>query len=447
MIPPIHTLQTAMVVLLIFGCIEIFCHTLPQRSAYSKRLVLISVIIISALCLYSLAQVGPMGASVPIEQHVLQALIFCGTFIACGFCSWFLHDAPIWTIMFYASIGYTVQNLASGILGVLSMTVPEFIRTPITYQDFLRSSSLFIIVCLCLATLTYRLFKPFIEKTIPQLVGNQQRWRISLIVVPVIVFEIIFSQLIQGSSLQMGSLDGQPVILSLIQISTAVATLFIQMQVLRNINAQTEAKATSALLAEQGRQQQLLSETLQEINARCHDIQHQITAIKQTQSDTTPELNNLSNTIKAFSSYVNTGNDTLDVILTEKSILCQQQNIALSVSVDGRLLSFLTPDELTSLFGNAFDNAITACQELPTAERSIILDVKRVGDMMSIHMENPFAGNLNFIDGLPQSRQVGGLHGYGTRSIRLSAEHHDGFVHFTSKDSIFHLNILIPLPE
>ena len=55
-----------------------------------------------------------------------------------------------------------------------------------------------------------------------------------------------------------------------------------------------------------------------------------------------------------------TGNEILDTILTEKSLICENSGIHINCVADGSLLAFMNPVDLYTLFGNALDNAIEA---------------------------------------------------------------------------------------
>jgi sensor histidine kinase regulating citrate/malate metabolism len=155
-----------------------------------------------------------------------------------------------------------------------------------------------------------------------------------------------------------------------------------------------------------------------------------------------------------YDATVRTGNEALDTILTEKRLLCEGEGITLTCMADGHALDFLAPSELYALFGNALDNAIEATRQVPEGGRSISLGVRRVGDMVSIHVENTCVGQASFADGLPQTTKLTGdgtrdttNHGIGTRSMRALAERYDGIFSAAQRGDVFCLDITLPLPE
>ena len=161
-------------------------------------------------------------------------------------------------------------------------------------------------------------------------------------------------------------------------------------------------------------------------------------------------LGDISREVGVYDSIVKSGNDALDTILTEKSLYCEKHSITLSCIADGEALGFVEPIELYSFFGNALDNAIEAVERLGDPERrSIGLVVKRVGGMVSIHVENYFDGRVDFgSEGLPRTRKNDSAsHGFGTRSMRMIVERLGGSLTCRAVDDVFHLDALVPVPE
>lgn len=74
--------------------------------------------------------------------------------------------------------------------------------------------------------------------------------------------------------------------------------------------------------------------------------------------------------------------------------------------------------------------------------------MRRAGDMVSIHVENYFGGEVRFgEDGLPLTSKGDRFnHGFGTRSMFHIVAGYDGTLSARAQDDIFHLNALIPIP-
>ena len=115
-------------------------------------------------------------------------------------------------------------------------------------------------------------------------------------------------------------------------------------------------------------------------------------------------------------------------------------------SADGPALDFMSAADIYALFGNALDNAIRAVNELDDAGvRSISLVVRRVAGVVSIHIENPFAGSMEMRDGLPVTTKDDRTgHGFGLRSMRLTAERYGGTLTVLAEGGRFHVNAIFP---
>lgn len=73
-----------------------------------------------------------------------------------------------------------------------------------------------------------------------------------------------------------------------------------------------------------------------------------------------------------YDNIYQTGNDALDLVLTEKSLLCDEYNIKLSSMIEGLALDFMHTTDVYALFGNLLDNAIESVMKEPDEEKRII---------------------------------------------------------------------------
>ena len=95
---------------------------------------------------------------------------------------------------------------------------------------------------------------------------------------------------------------------------------------------------------------------------------------------------------------------------------------------------------------NALSNAVEAVQGVPQGKRFISLTMQRDADMLSIHMENPYAGTVEMRDGLPQTQNDQDYHGFGMRSMQRITEKYNGSLTVQPKEGLFLLDILLFKP-
>lgn len=184
------------------------------------------------------------------------------------------------------------------------------------------------------------------------------------------------------------------------------------------------------------------------INMKCHDLRHRIRNVRKRELLDENEMEEIEHAIDIYDGMLKTGNEVLDVILSEESIFCNENNIRLLCNIDGSLLNFMRQADIYSIFQNGIHNAVDAVLRLEEPERRIIrLTVKRVESMISIHMENYvcYGDQIKFENGLPVSRKPDKeYHGFGMRSMRLSVEKYGGVLCADIKENIFCVDIMIP---
>jgi len=154
--------------------------------------------------------------------------------------------------------------------------------------------------------------------------------------------------------------------------------------------------------------------------------------------------------INIYDSSAHTGNEALDVTLTEKSLYCNKKEIRLTSLADCSKLCFIEESDLYSLFGNAIDNAIEAVSKLSDkSKRNINLKVRNINSFVSIIVENYFSGSIVLNDEkMPvTTKQDKDYHGYGIRSIKFIVDKYHGDMKIETNQDIFTLSIIIPIQE
>ena len=183
------------------------------------------------------------------------------------------------------------------------------------------------------------------------------------------------------------------------------------------------------------------------LQTKCHDLKHQIRAIRSEagKAHFDEYLNELEESINEYSTVIECGNQAVDIVLTEKNILCYSAQVKFSYMIDGKLFDFLTEREIYSLFGNALDNALEAVTKIEDPERRMItLKSNTRGGMVVLQVENTFAGEMDLAeDALPQTTKTSPGHGLGLRSIQRIAEKHGGMITLRTEDGVFKLTVVM----
>ncbi|MGN0708296.1 MAG: sensor histidine kinase [Faecalibacterium sp.] len=199
------------------------------------------------------------------------------------------------------------------------------------------------------------------------------------------------------------------------------------------------------------RQQQFLlsKRTAEAVQRNYHDLKNVLLYLERSSDteQTRQYIRRVMGQIHPFEALVETGSETMDILLSEKLALCQREQIACTVDVEGKLFEFIDPLELCTLVGNAMDNAIEACLKLPEpSARRILFRSMRRGSFAVLCVRNSFDGCLP--RGAEHTTKPDAEnHGYGLASIRQAAAAYGGEVSYGPQGNEFVLTMLFPLPE
>ena len=143
----------------------------------------------------------------------------------------------------------------------------------------------------------------------------------------------------------------------------------------------------------------------------------------------------------------------LDCIVGMKSSKMEEEGIDFMIDgvIDGGL--GMKPVDVCSIFANAMDNAIEACEKISEdGERWIKLAMKRTDKFFSITLSNsmPEGGNGNITSKLfsegerVTTKKDRAHHGFGTQNMKATISKYDGIEKVTAADGVFTLSIMIP---
>ncbi len=231
---------------------------------------------------------------------------------------------------------------------------------------------------------------------------------------------------------------------------SCVFILWLQTEQRREVALQSDVETERRLRRQLQEQYEFSKKNIDIINQKCHDIKHQIAALRMVRDRREQDagLEEIERSVLIYDAVSKTGNEVLDTVLTEKSLLCERAHISWTCMAQGDLLDFMTPVDIYTLFGNALDNAVEgSCTVRDTARRSVAVTVLNRHGAAFIQIENYFDGVLTIENGLPRTTKTDERsHGFGIKSIQSIAERYGGIMNISTEDGIFLLSILIPIP-
>ena len=224
------------------------------------------------------------------------------------------------------------------------------------------------------------------------------------------------------------------------------------------LTLKNESNAINQLFQRQYEQYKLAVDNSEALRKEMHDMKHYVMALK---NEDDPErraevLEDMEQAIAIQESFMNTGNQVLDVILTTKSLQCQKKNITLNAMVDGDLLADIHVKDICSLFGNILDNAIEATQQVEDAEKRLItLSVRSRNQFIIVECENCSDGSNVKLrsnqtrrrfrrNNLPKTTKKDNVkHGFGLKSISQVAEKYGGAMNCSYDNGWFKVKVLL----
>ena len=211
-----------------------------------------------------------------------------------------------------------------------------------------------------------------------------------------------------------------------------ILSLFMQFGLLEQSRLNEENLALEQLIKENAKQYELSKKTVEIINMKCHDLKHRILELEQAGNADHGQLEEIRK--------------PLDIILSEKNLLCEKYQIKFSYMIDGEKLTGIKSGDIAAIFGNALDNAIECAAELPVEKRIISLIGYARQDVMGIHIENYCEDELEFRNGLPVSTKGDdNYHGFGMKSIQYVVEKYGGNLVANLEEKIFSVDIIFPV--
>ena len=405
------------------------------RRPHFVRRAVACLVPVRLLCLLFAYTYGGSIAVEAVYSGILLVIMICGLL--------YCFEERLSNVLFYFSAGFATWYISDRLFLVVasvcrlnSSLVPYFVeRTP--------SHILLYISCFCVV---YLFIYFTVGKKMHALGDSEIPMQNALL------FLLLDSMLTPIFYFESGAISRYNLffynLLNVGEIIFYVFMLLLQVQMLAAAKDRLEIGTMKKLWAEEQKQYQLVKENIDAINIKCHDLKHQIRNLRTTGQVDPAYLDDLEKSVSLYNSAVRTGNETLDIVLTDKRLHCATHGIQFTCMADGSGVAFMETMDIFSLFGNILDNAIECETNLPPDTRFIHLAVRTVNRMLTIHAENHFEDSLQFRDGLPITTKADkDSHGYGMMSVRHIVEKYNGSFSISTQDKLFQIDIVMPIPE
>lgn len=369
-------------------------------------------------------------ATANLLLYILFFSLIVSMFILC-------YKESFYTCLYNCVCGYVMYEIAVCVDEVIGLFVPSlrFIhpKEAITILNF----SFQIILHILVMTGCYFLFirKKETDKNVS--LGGKETVLYCAMVVGLMIARAT-------SSIFTIESDALTIVICLLACVTGISVLYIQFVLMRIAEKRYEKDMVGYFAEMRARQFDMAQKNIEAINIKCHDIKYQIMRMGNVVDPS--YINELESVVNIYDSMQKTGNDAFDTIITDRKFYCNSNKIQLTVVCEGDVLSFISPADIYSVFGNLLDNATEYVLKLQEEKRIIKINVARNNSFIKICVENYCEmDDESYDESLPETTKDNSLfHGFGMLSVKRTVEKYGGDMSVSCKDNTFAVNILIP---
>lgn len=420
----------------------LFTYKLKKRSRYVLRALLAAAFCMGIAFVFYIVSYNALFTSV----------MFLALFGISALTLKFVYDEPWTTLIFCAPAAYTTQHLAYEVYTFfIIITGLDSGMAMGAYGDGSGETSPYngwtaIVYIASYSVLYWLMFVLFGDRINRNEDLSLKNIKLISLSGCIIVINIVLNAIVTYNS----EANYDKVYLCVAHISNILCCLFallLQFGMVTRKKLEHERDMVRHLWEKDKEQYTLSKENIDIINLKCHDLRHQIREIGNRRVLDEDAIKEIESAIKIYDGAVKTGNEALDVILTEKSLYCQNNDITFSCIIDGKNFEFMSPGDVYSLFGNAIENAIEAVLKIDNPDKRLInLVTHRTGKLLSVRLDNCISDAVKIENGLPVTQKEDKrFHGFGTKSIKAITDKYNGDLSFAAEDGVFSINILFPL--
>lgn len=394
-----------------------------------------------------------------IDNCFYQSFMFLALFGVTVGCGAFLFAEPLKNILFCAIAGYTVQHIASELCEIVNSVITSVSDMHLDLYDVFHpveidTGSIYILTAYMVIyvwcyLIALKFVVPRVEKhKVFQTAASAVLWLSALVILIDVVVSSVTLYLLPVEALaQLGrgpSLAVQLILHGYNILCCALAIILI-IELPRRSGAENELKLVKQLNSMKRAQYEIAKNNVELLNIKCHDLKYRAEELFEgANAENAKEMKRIAD---IYDAVYKTENEALNIVLTEKSLVCLNDNIHLSVIADASKLAFMKDSDIYTLFGNVLDNAIEAVRKVESG-RSVGIELKTVNSFLIVNVFNPFAGEIKMVNGFPQTTKTdANYHGYGLKSIDYLVKKYGGEMTVNVKEQLFTLTMAFELSD
>ncbi len=413
---------------------HLFARSLPHRSRHRLRALLVLfavsvVTLVGSLLRPSIAERGnEMLVLAEIALFFLMPFVLAAVVLCC-------RSTTAWVALFCGVSAHLMQNIASGLEGLLRYAAMLLVEAAGAAQP--ASPTEAVTVALLSTSIVYTTCYLTFLRTMDNkdLIPTEDRSVLVVFVAETLVsvlLDMIIKTVPDAVSVTYRNA------LRVVHLVLCAFIMYCMYQMLYNKRLQSDVESMSQMLAASARQYAFSRRSVEIINRTFHDLKAQMRRLYAGGAGGSDDgmllgepgdAEALEKAASRYDAVLHTGNEALDVILTEKSLLCEDEDITLSCIADGSTWDFMAATDLYALFDGALGAAIRAVRRVGDPElRTISLTSRQRAGVAIAHVEHYGALDVDL------------------RVVRAIAERYGGITSAHVDAGVSRLDVMIPVP-
>jgi two-component system sensor histidine kinase AgrC len=416
---------------------QLFSHFFIQKESNTVKLVLISIGLVLVLAGVGVFKILLLNTFMSLLLYILFILIIFR-------CKWW--QASLWSVVFV-------------LLGMVSEIATSF-GVSFAFNVHIENTMVMtwykLIVYIISKSILYILVKIIITVFHTNKEIESDKTVLYLILFPVLAIlnEYLLFRLTMQLDLSRGTMAFSVIIgIGLIFGGFLLISLYdhgLQKKQLEKelLLAQSKADANEKFFLLQER-------NLKEARSTVHDFKNQLINLKALYEDSSTDAvvyhENIMDSLRRQMNWqlIDVNNRVFSNILMRVQIRCEQMGIDFNSKISLYDLGFIDPIDTSSIFDNAFDNAIYACAEMDKGhKRWICFKLYKTECFLVCEVANSYTKPINTnVGDLVSSKEDKEHHGIGVKNIQATAYKYGGDIAYSYNDSEFQLSIRLPFSK
>lgn len=348
-------------------------------------------------------------------------------------------------------------GIAMGTLFIMAVSISDIITMGILHlfiksNQYINHTPYFYILTVSLSKLLLMIFilltKKFLDKGFRKI--NFGNWIV--IIIPNL-FNLLLLLMIGYRMYYHGSVVGAEAVLLLFIALMLLISTFCNITTSEYYYEMKEIEHNSKMNMAQLQLQYEYYKTLQEDQLKVRELYHDMKnhlLILQNNLETEQKekyIKNMLLDMNGYENYIDTGNDFLNCIMNQKHNEAISKGIDFHVMIDFSDINFMNPMDICTIFSNAIDNAIEACDKMDCTEQKVVsIKARKVKNFLSITFENSSKNDVTLDDQtIETTKPDKNLHGFGLNNIKKAVEKYQGEYRIKIDMHQFKLFLVIPI--